>query len=507
MKSNKLVCFLLLVLFAAVAPTNRVAGQQQTDSKNPKQEHQRYKLIDLGTFGGPNSYLPEPNQAIRALNNRGVVAGGADTSTADPFCLNADCLASHTFRWQNGVLTDLGALPAATPGLNLSEPQWINDRGDIVGASEDGKIDPALGFPEFRGVLWKDGQIIDLGTFGGTVSIAYAVNNRVQVTGFALNAVLDPFPLLGFPFLAVPPVTQSRAFLWQEGEMRDLGTLGGPDSAGFWVNESGQVAGCSLTNSTPNPTTGKPTADPFLWTKNDGMMDLGTLGGTDGCASDLNNRGQVVGFSNLLGDQAGHPFLWEHGVLTDLGTFGGSSGFPEGINEAGEIVGEAGYPGDILFHAALWKNGAMMDLGTVDGDPSSVAFHINSKGQVVGASTNLGGEWIHAFLWENGGPIIDLNTLVPRSAGVQLISAPDINDRGEIAALGLLPNGDGHAFLLIPCAEREEGCENETGPATTTTQNSSTFTEAQILALHRTMKGFRGRLWYQRPIPAHATVR
>jgi probable HAF family extracellular repeat protein len=503
MKSKILAWTIGMTLCAALTMPIWLAAWEHQEQQDRK-EHHRYKMVDLGTFGGPNAYLPEPNQGIRALNNRAVVAGGADTSAADQFCLNADCLVSHTFRWENGILTDLGALPGA--GSNDSGPQWINDRGDIVGASENGKIDPALGFPEFRAVLWKDGQIIDLGTFGGTVSIAYAVNNRLQVAGFALNAIPDPFPLLGFPFLAAAPVTQSRAFLWQKGEMRDLGTLGGPDAAAFWVNESGQVAGCSLTNATPNPTTGKPTADPFLWTEDDGMIDLGTLGGTDGCASDLNNRGQVVGFSNLEGDQAAHPFLWDDGVVTDLGTFGGSFGFPEGINEVGEIVGEAGHPGDVIFHAALWKKGAMTDLGTVDGDPSSVAFHINSKGQVVGASTNLSGEWIHAFLWENGGPMIDLNTLVPLRAGVRLFSAPDINDRGEIAALGLLPNGDGHAFLLIPC-DREhadlDGCEDETGPATRTTRSGSTLTEAQRLALQRIMKGFRGRAWYRHTMPAH----
>jgi probable HAF family extracellular repeat protein len=228
-------------------------------------------------------------------------------------------------------------------------------------------------------------------------------------------------------------------------------------------------------------------------------------GTTDGCASDLNNRAQVVGFSNLEGDQAGHPFLWDDGLLTDLGTFGGGFGFPEGINEAGEIVGEAGYPGDVIFHAALWKKGAMTDLGTVEGDPSSVAFHINSKGQVVGASTNLNGEWMHAFLWENGGPMIDLNTVVSLGAGVQLISAPDINDRGEIAALGLLPNGDGRAFLLVPCEERDEGCEDEAGSAATN-QGNTTLNEAQRLALHRIIGGSRGRMWYRHPIPTHGTA-
>jgi hypothetical protein len=97
--------------------------------------------------------------------------------------------------------------------------------------------------------------------------------------------------------------------------------------------------------------------------------------------------------------------------------------------------------------------------------------------------------------------MIDLNGLVPLGAGVQLISAPDINDRGEIAALGLLPNGDGHAFLLIPCEEGNEGCEGGAA-ATNATSSNSTLNEAQGLTLHRIMKGFRGRMWYGHPIPS-----
>jgi probable HAF family extracellular repeat protein len=190
---------------------------------------------------------------------------------------------------------------------------------------------------------------------------------------------------------------------------------------------------------------------------------------------DLNNRGQVVGGSSLEGDAAFHPFLWDRGALRDLGTFGGSFGFSESINEAGHVVGQATFPGNQIFHAALWKNGVMTDLGTVDGDPASGAFHINSKDQVVGASGPLSGEWLHAFLSENGGPMIDLNTLVRPDSKVQLVSAPDISDRGEITALGTLPNGDSHAFLLVPCDDdhsREKECEEE-APGTTTLHNSS----------------------------------
>ena len=79
--------------------------------------------------------------------------------------------------------------------------------------------------------------------------------------------------------------------------MQDLGTLGGPDSGPYAINQRGQVAGLLATSWAVSPTTGLPTIDPFFWDGNK-MVDLGTFGGTYGLAVALNNRGQVIGNSN-----------------------------------------------------------------------------------------------------------------------------------------------------------------------------------------------------------------
>jgi probable HAF family extracellular repeat protein len=71
----------------------------------------------------------------------------------------------------------------------------INDRGWVAGVSENGLIDPMTGSPEVRAILWKDDEIINLGTLGGNASGANAVNNRSQVVGGALNTISAPYPL------------------------------------------------------------------------------------------------------------------------------------------------------------------------------------------------------------------------------------------------------------------------------------------------------------------------
>jgi probable HAF family extracellular repeat protein len=399
------------------------------------------------------------------VNGRGQATGAAATPTPDPFspiCIFFDCFVGHAFQWQDGVKTDLGALP----GTNNSGVGGMNSRGTVVGVSENGLVDPVINFPDLEPVVWKNGRIIDLGTFGGNFGQANAINDRGQVAGFATNTI--PVPMSGgVPVsiaangcdvdLAVP--TQTRAFIWEGGAIRDLGTLGGTDSCAVLINQRGQVAGYSFTDPSANPP-----VHPFLW-QHGTMRDLGTLGGTFALANALNNWGDVAGLSFVAGNSVYHPSLWHRGGTSDLGTLGGDTGQAESLNDATEVVGEADLPGPSgsqLHHAFLWRRGVMTDLGTQDGDPCSLALSINSGGQVVGGSTDcstlLNG---HAFLWEKGGPMIDLNSFVPPSSNLILTIATLIGDRGEIAAQGVLPNGDTHAVLLVPCDEERadhEGC-------------------------------------------------
>jgi probable HAF family extracellular repeat protein len=490
----------LTLLVALAIPVSLTAQEHPT-------KHHKYKLIDLGTFGGPASILLD-NYAI---NSRGMAVGAAETSLSDPpnsngFPCGPGTFVYHGLEWRKGAVRDLGALPPVDQ--NCSNSQSINARGDSAGNSETDHIDPAIGVTVLRAVIWKNGHIQDLGTLGGDESVAFVINNKGQAAGFALNATPDPFSIFDLLFFGSSGGTQTRAFLWQNGVMQDLGTMGtGNDAFGGALNERGQVAGWGYTSSTPNPTTGVPPIDPFLWDDKRGMMDLGSLGGTSGQPIAMNNRGQVVGVSNLPGDLTFHPFLSNNGKkMKDLGTFGGDTGEADSVNDAGEVVGVADFPGNQLHDAFLWKKGKMKDLGNLG--KTSHAYKINSRGQIVGGSRiNDAGE-IHAFLWENGGPMVDLNTLIPPGSPLQLTFGFSMNDRGEIAGTGVPPgctNVDacGHAYVLIPCDESHsdtKGCKDDnlgTSAGTQTVPVSKTYGPVVVIednAPNRRLAPFPGPL-------------
>src|SRR5215471_13446227 len=448
-------------------------------------QHTGYKLIDIGTLGGPASYLTDPGVGPQTdvLNNRGMLAGKAELATPDPNNGNCPpaCFVTHVFRWDKGVVSDLGTLPGGTN----SDIGGINARGWITGGSET-ITDSGV---QFHAVLWEDTRTMDLGTLRtGQNSVGVHINNSGQVVGLSeIDTSFDPFGIGGGSI---------HPFLWQNGFMRDLGTLyTGPDA--FPGDQCGSernnlVAGSSFIDTVANPNTGVPTAHAFLW--DDGtMIDVGNLGGTivevdPGVCP--NNRGQVAGTASLQGDTIEHAFLWDHGVMTDLGTLpGGNFSQMQWLNNAGDVVGGSTLADDQLFHATLWRNGAITDLGTIGDDCFSVALSMNASDQTVGISWNCDFSVARAVLWDKG-KVLDLNTVVGTNAALTLVEGRNINDRGEISGRGLPPGCDdvdacGHDFVLIPCANATP-CNNDVGkqvvPSLAQKTNERTFADHTLAA-------------------------
>jgi probable HAF family extracellular repeat protein len=212
--------------------------------------------------------------------------------------------------------------------------------------------------------------------------------------------------------------------LYSDGLMRDLGCLSDPsqgsESHAFAINNSGQIVG--LTQVAAG------TYHAFLW-DNGVMRDLGTLGGQHSWAQGINDAGQIVGYSLMVpGSYTQHAFLWEDGMMHDLGTLGGDSSSANGINAAGQIVGNAATALD-GGHAFLYSGGTMVDLNSLlppgTGWVLQDARAINDRGQIAGVGSVNG--TTRAFVMSPPGLLPLTPPPAPTELAAQMLTAHQID--------------------------------------------------------------------------------
>ncbi len=223
---------------------------------------------------------------------------------------------------------------------------------------------------------------------------------------------------------------------WTNGKIHELVTLDGDrDGAAFAINEYGQVAGASGQCSAFNPSILENLLPlhALLWEKGT-VIDLGNLGGTGqgfgNLALNLNNQGHVVGQSDLAGDANFHAFLWTRETgIEDLGTLAGDvNSVALGINDGGEIVGLS-LDANFNPRAYLRQNGVMNDLNSLIPANSPlyllIACSINSSGEIVGLAVTNTGE-VHGYLAApaNGAAGIDVSSPAAQGA-IGPASLPD----------------------------------------------------------------------------------
>ena len=358
-------------------------------------------------------------------------------------------------------VTDLGIVGPAQTTASV-QTYWVANRGIAAGGA-------IVAEGNEHAMLWFQGLRMDLGTLGlrGSNSLAFSVNDNGQVVGQAETWTSYPYHEDLCGFAAAGLLSYGRAcvpFVWQSGAMRPLATLGGFNGVAISVNAGGDVAGWAENGVVDSgcPAQQKLQFKPVVWQKG-GVQELATAAGDRfGITNFITDNGTVVGASGecapyspivLAPFQALHALMWQGGKVTDLGTLGGSGhGFgivANGGNNQGQVVGASDLEGDQVSHAFLWtKEKGMTDLGTLPGDAISAGVSINDAGQIVGVSLDANFD-LRAAMWKDG-VASDLNDLIPADSPLYLLLACSVNAQGQFVGLAADAAGNLHGYLATP---------------------------------------------------------
>ncbi|MEA2544121.1 MAG: hypothetical protein QOH35_5487 [Acidobacteriaceae bacterium] len=299
----------------------------------------------------------------------------------------------------------------------------INKNGDVVGYSFQGE--------DYQAFLYSvaDQSLTDVGSLGGKINAACAINDAGQVTGYSQDGNGN---LLAFIYSRNTP-------------MASLGALeGGYTSEAFGINRSGVVVGDSQS--------GTQNHRPVLFAQKS-VQDLGLGGSNDPDALEtayaINDPGQIVG-RHSVDNNVFRAFVYLNGKTTDLGTLGGANGEALAINNHGQVVGDSDTTKGPA-HAFVFDHAKLNDLGTLPGfDQTSFARGINSAGVVVGESDSA--DQKRAFIYTKG-QLLELDKLAKNLSDAGYASldvAYGINDKGWIVGYGTTSDGLTAAFVAVP---------------------------------------------------------
>ncbi len=347
-------------------------------------------------------------------------------------------------------VTDLGTLGSDHTSCAMT----LNNRGWT--ATQDyntatGRPDGLTSLLNGRDAIVIDGAQIDLGTLGGDNSFMNwgEINDRGQIVGYSETDVLDPN---GEDVCGFGTKKTCLPFLWQDFHMEALPTLGGNNGQASAINNRGQIAGTAETAVTDSRCPTHVPSLPVLWKKGK-PRPLPTVDqDSDGEAIWINDLGQAVGQTSNCSNGATHAVSWtKNGTPSALPDYR-TGAVAWGNNDRNQIVGSVGSPDGSTQYAALWQNGRLTSFKPLPGDLGAIASGINNRGQMVGSTWDSNFNWAHAVIWQDG-VMTDLNTMFA-SATLFATMANKINERGQIAAMAIVRSGPDegnvHAILLTP---------------------------------------------------------
>ncbi|MEO7724387.1 MAG: hypothetical protein ABIU29_06830 [Chthoniobacterales bacterium] len=355
----------------------------------------------------------------------------------------------------------------ASLGGTVSRGNSINNRGWVAGYSN------LAGDLARHATVWGNGanhSIIDLGTLGGpNSSVTWNVkNDRGLIAGIAQTDIPDPLGEAWSSAAFFPPPDNvgfiTLGFMWRNGQMRALPTLGGNNGFAAGANNRGEVVGWAE-NTCHDSLCVPPQVLQFrpvvYGPRPDQIREFPLFpGDTSGAATAINDQRQAVGISGICDQAIGrytaiHAVIWQNGGVTDIGNLGAEFwNTPTAINQQGVVVGFAGDPafpeGDLL-HAFIWtESGGIQALPELPGHVYSEASGVNEAGTAVGISCDPDFVDCRAVRWDDG-VVTDLNDLKQADFTASLQNAKDINDTGEITGRAFDPITSARTtFLAVP---------------------------------------------------------